>query len=125
MIELRCTHRELITNLYAVKKAYLPGIVGRAGNPDSHSHVATRPTVAQLRKALNLLNEPQTQPGHKRGVGLYFGEVTQVEKVEAALSLGIWKNDFPKKAVHKRIASSDSQIGPGCFRNRVFINRNR
>ncbi|OLP87025.1 putative isochorismatase family protein YddQ [Symbiodinium microadriaticum] len=36
-------------------------------------------------KALTLINEPQTQPGHKRGCGLYFGEVTQVEKVEAAL----------------------------------------
>ena len=39
-----------------------------------------------MRKALNLLNEPQIQPGHKRGVGLYFGEVTQVEKVEEALT---------------------------------------
>ena len=40
------------------------------------------------RKALGLINEPQIQPGHKRGVGLYFGEITQVEKVEAALILG-------------------------------------
>lgn len=37
------------------------------------------------RKALGLINEPQIQPGHKRGTGLYFGEITQVEKVEAAL----------------------------------------
>lgn len=37
------------------------------------------------KKALGLINEPQIQPGHKRGVGLYFGEITQVEKVEAAL----------------------------------------
>jgi len=36
-------------------------------------------------KALTLINEPQTQPGHKRGCGLYFGEVTQVGKVEEAL----------------------------------------
>lgn len=36
-------------------------------------------------KALDLINQPQTQPGHKRAVGLYFGEVTQVDKVEAAL----------------------------------------
>ena len=43
------------------------------------------------RKALGLINEPQIQPGHKRGTGLYFGEITQVEKVEAALWLG-----FPK-----------------------------
>ena len=42
------------------------------------------------RKALGLINEPQIQPGHKRGVGLYFGEVTQVEKVEEALILGQW-----------------------------------
>jgi len=37
------------------------------------------------KKALGLINEPQIQPGHKRGTGLYFGEITQVEKVEAAL----------------------------------------
>ena len=43
---------------------------------------------AYTRKALGLINEPQIQPGHKRGVGLYFGEITQVEKVEAALILG-------------------------------------
>ncbi|CAE7711627.1 rrp41 [Symbiodinium microadriaticum] len=49
-------------------------------------------------KALTLINEPQTQPGHKRGCGLYFGEVTQVEKVEAALkdikrSLQLYESD--------------------------------
>ncbi|CAJ1360205.1 unnamed protein product [Effrenium voratum] len=42
-------------------------------------------TTEWHQKALSLLNDPQIQPGHERGVGLYFGEVTQVEKVEAAL----------------------------------------
>lgn len=36
--------------------------------------------------ALRLVNEPQTAPGHKRGPGLYFGEVTQLAKVEEALA---------------------------------------
>eukprot|EP00931_Biecheleriopsis_adriatica_P077362 TRINITY_DN50946_c0_g1_i1.p1 TRINITY_DN50946_c0_g1~~TRINITY_DN50946_c0_g1_i1.p1 ORF type:complete len:332 (+),score=60.41 TRINITY_DN50946_c0_g1_i1:38-997(+) len=35
--------------------------------------------------ALQLINQPQTVKGHKRGCGLYFGEVTQVDKVEEAL----------------------------------------
>jgi len=35
--------------------------------------------------ALQLINQPQTVKGHKRGCGLYFGEVAKVEKVEEAL----------------------------------------
>lgn len=36
--------------------------------------------------AIQLINQPQTVKGHKRGCGLYFGEVAKVAQVEEALS---------------------------------------